>query len=203
MSAPANLRRACRQGDARAVEQLVRDGEFANALYREQTGESLLFISAQHGHADVCAALLAAGAEAYVNRARHDGTTPLHMAAQNGRDDVVRRLLQGRAVVNRARRADGRTALFYAVKQGHVAVVQTLLQCGADPNLAVSALLPPPPPRATAAPGECTPAERSPPLHALAGQARHPASVPRCPERQARPAPPAPCCRSRPECQAG
>lgn len=39
MAAPDPLRCACRDGDLHTVRALVVDGDFANALYREKTGE--------------------------------------------------------------------------------------------------------------------------------------------------------------------
>ena len=69
------------------------------------------------------AALEAGGAD--VNRATEGGFTPLHIAAQNGQEAAVRRLLEGGADVNRAMK-DGATPLFVAAAQGHEAAVRRL-----------------------------------------------------------------------------
>lgn len=60
------------------------------------------------------------------------GWTPLHVAAERGDVDEVRRLLAGNADVNAAAK-DGRTALHLAAEGGETEVVQTLLKH--DPNL--------------------------------------------------------------------
>lgn len=59
--------------------------------------------------------------------------TPLMRAADTGRIDEVRRLLQNGADVNE-KVAGGLNALMMASRRGHVAVVKVLLEAGADPN---------------------------------------------------------------------
>lgn len=66
--------------------------------------------------------------------ARDDGgNTPLHVAANRGRLDVVR-LLAGRKVNIEARNVDGKTPLHLAATQSVGSVVTTLLALGADPD---------------------------------------------------------------------
>lgn len=65
--------------------------------------------------------------------ARSNGSTPLFIAAGEGRSDVVRYLLAEGAEVN-AREPLGDTALTEAAYYGHVALVKDLLAHGADVN---------------------------------------------------------------------
>ena len=60
----------------------------------------------------------------------HDLTTPLHLACQKGKVDVVRLLLDKGAAVDRADK-DGATPLWIACCKGHVDVVRLLLDKGA------------------------------------------------------------------------
>jgi len=61
--------------------------------------------------------------------------TPLMRAADAGRVDEVRRLLQNGADVNeKMAELGGLNALMLAARRGHLAVVKVLLQAGADPN---------------------------------------------------------------------
>jgi len=135
MAAPPALRSACAHGDGGAVRELLRRGESASGLYDERSGETLLFVAAQHGHSAVCDELLDGGAHAYVNKARFiDDATPLHMAAGKGHAAVVRALLRCRAVVDRADSRAGRTPLFHAASRGQLEAAQLLLGAGADAN---------------------------------------------------------------------
>jgi len=56
----------------------------------------------------------------------NDGVTPLHLAAQNGRKDLVELLLAKKAEVN-AKAINGWTPLHYAARDGHKDVVKLLL----------------------------------------------------------------------------
>ena len=60
-----------------------------------------------------------------INAVNNNGTTPLHIAAQNGRVDVVDVLLQNRADTN-AKQIDGATPLCTAVRSGHFDVVYAI-----------------------------------------------------------------------------
>jgi ankyrin repeat protein len=59
------------------------------------------------------------------------GTTPLHIAAEEGNDAVVTVLLAAGARVDAANSA-GTTPLYVAAAHGHDAVVTALLSAGAD-----------------------------------------------------------------------
>jgi ankyrin repeat protein len=83
--------------------------------------------AAAAGHADIVAALLAAGSD--VEDPAADGDSPLHKAALGGHLEVVR-LLKGRAQLDQ-RNASGSTALYNAASQGHLAVMRELAEEGA------------------------------------------------------------------------
>lgn len=67
---------------------------------------------------------------------REDLMPPLMRAAENGRIDEVRRLLQGGADVNEKLEGIGITALMLAAGRGDLEIVKVLLKAGADPNAA-------------------------------------------------------------------
>jgi ankyrin repeat protein len=73
---------------------------------------------------------LAAGADPNLSN-RRLGATPLMMAAERGRTDIVRRLIGAGAVVDH-RDPSGWTALMFASREGHMPVVQLLIGRGAD-----------------------------------------------------------------------
>jgi hypothetical protein len=60
-------------------------------------------------------------------RSRIDGWTALHLAAQNGHNEVVQTLLKNNAAIDEKQK-DGFTALHFAAQNGHNEVVQTLLK---------------------------------------------------------------------------
>jgi ankyrin repeat protein len=88
---------AVRAGDTAAVRQLVAKGADPNAPSGNNDWTPLLHAIHTHQTASVTA-LLDAGAD--VNRAGHDGVTPLMMAAGYGYDDTVKVLLQRGAKPN-------------------------------------------------------------------------------------------------------
>ena len=63
-----------------------------------------------------------------------ESTPPLISAAEAGRVDEVRRLLDSGADVNEKIGGVTFTALMLAVKGGHIEIVKLLLEAGADPN---------------------------------------------------------------------
>jgi ankyrin repeat protein/serine/threonine protein kinase len=70
---------------------------------------------------------------AYPNAKNDDGSTPLHIAAQEGYAEIVKILLERGADPNTENK-DGWTPLHIAAKEGHVDVVRVLLERGAYPN---------------------------------------------------------------------
>ena len=71
--------------------------------------------------------------DANPNQARTDnGGTPVYIAAQNGRLDVVKVLLANGADLNQAMTTDGATPVFIAAHFGHTPVCRILAAAGAD-----------------------------------------------------------------------
>ncbi len=76
--------------------------------------------------------LLERGAEVEVGHKDH-GATPLFMAADRGRTEVVRLLLEAKADVHAAADASGTvdTPLSRAKRFGHAEIIELLLEAGA------------------------------------------------------------------------
>jgi ankyrin repeat protein len=82
-----------REGATDQLIAYVRAGVDANLANHK--GDSLLMLSAYHGHADTVAGLLAEGADP--DRANDRGQTPLAGAVFKGESDVVAALMAGGA----------------------------------------------------------------------------------------------------------
>ena len=154
----SKLRKAIEDGDAGAVERLVREQpELADdsdegisaplfALYRrrEEIARTLLgarsrpadlFEAAALGLEDRVEHLLGGEPAAGIAALASDGFTALHLAAFFGRAEVVRRLLAAGAEVEAvARNATRVRPLHSAVAGGSDAIVEALLAAGADPE---------------------------------------------------------------------
>ena len=79
--------------------------------------------------------MMGGSTKADANIADKNGWTPLHVAASNGNDLVVEKLLVAGADVNIATK-DSETPLHVAARYGEDAVVEKLLAAGADANTA-------------------------------------------------------------------
>jgi hypothetical protein len=115
---------------------LARRRESGSPL-QSDTVESLVRLLAQRAPpAARVAARIAATPAASLNRPeRHDGFTPLMMAALRGHTGAIVGLL-GRGVAVNTRAHDQTTALGFAASGAHSDVVALLLGAGANPNLA-------------------------------------------------------------------
>ena len=82
-----------RAGDTARLRAYVEQGVPANLT--DATGNTLLMLSAYHGHAETVSALVALGADP--DRTNDRGQSPLAGAIFKGEDDVVRVLLAGGA----------------------------------------------------------------------------------------------------------
>ena len=63
-----------------------------------------------------------------------DGSTPLYIAAEYGRTEIVKLLLYHKAYVNASTRKDGVSPVSVAAQNGHTEVVKLLLDHKADVN---------------------------------------------------------------------
>lgn len=90
--------------------------------------------AAKDGDAALITKLLAEGAD--VNEMNSFGATPLHVACNEGHEDVVRVLLKARAIdLDRREAMEDRTALHLAAKHGQLHCVELLLAAGARSEL--------------------------------------------------------------------
>ena len=106
-------------------------------LLDEQRGRvfasSCLHKAAEQGWATVTKLLIQKGASVDPPDPDHNDYTPLCVAAESGRVEVVQLLLQAGANPNHQTRNAQDTPLILAVQHGHEAVVKALLMAGADP----------------------------------------------------------------------
>ncbi len=96
-------------------------------------GETALHIVIQNGSATYLAYLLQRGANPNVRD--NAGTAPIVLAASRGRNDLVEKLIAGKANVNYGN-SNGETALIVAVRRRDLPMIHTLLTAGADPDQA-------------------------------------------------------------------
>ena len=89
--------------------------------------DQALFTAAMNGR-DESVALLLSNESIDVNKATHDGTTPLLIAAENGHNKVVQMILAQTGIEINKARFDGATPPCLAAKFGHKKVVNHLLK---------------------------------------------------------------------------
>lgn len=109
-----------------------------NPNARNTEGRTALVLAAREDCAAVVEILLANGADANLasrQKGLESGKTALMFAAQTGREEIARRLLNRAALVN-ATTYYGKTALMFAAEAGHTNVVKILLSQGAAVHLA-------------------------------------------------------------------
>jgi ankyrin repeat protein len=100
-----------------------------NLGIEDQAGENAMMMAALNGDIELVGLLIGKGAE--VNK---KGWAPLHYAASNGNDDIVKLLLDHSAYVD-AGSPNGTTPLMMAARGGHVSTIKLLLGGGADLNV--------------------------------------------------------------------
>ncbi len=123
---PASLFAALRQGDARAITRLIRDGVDVNA--RDSFGNTPLLAAALNSDADAMERLIQAGAQ--IDATNHAGATALLQAATF--EEKARLLVKHGARIN-ARSVIGNSPLILAArKAGNIGTVRFLLDHGAD-----------------------------------------------------------------------
>ncbi|XP_067856866.1 ankyrin repeat and SAM domain-containing protein 6-like [Heptranchias perlo] len=156
------LMQAARFGQLSVARVLLENGADANAV--NKLGASVLTAAARGGHVGLARALLESGAGVDVavvaaaaalepgrmaeeerplpssssssssSSGGRTDLTALMVAAQHGREAVVRVLLEWGAGAGQAGRTSGWSALMLAALNGELAVAQQLIERGADPN---------------------------------------------------------------------
>lgn len=115
----AALPRAAEAGDAEAVKLLLEAGVEPDAPARDRM--SSLARAAGKGHTEVVKLLLARGA---------DPEGALHLAAQEGRTETVRAMIEAKVDVDAAGGRGG--ALMQAVEKGSAEIVKMIIEAGVD-----------------------------------------------------------------------
>ncbi|MDR5854522.1 ankyrin repeat domain-containing protein [Caballeronia sp. LZ062] len=108
------------------VGQLLADNQNTDLEKLDSAGENAMMLAALNGDATFVNLLIAKDAE--VNK---KGWTPLHYAATNGHDDIVKILLDHSAYID-AGSPNGTTPLMMAARGGHLSTCKLLLDQGAD-----------------------------------------------------------------------
>lgn len=96
-------------------------------------GWSALHYAAFEGYDDICIQLIEAGAK--IHECDNEGKNALHIAAQEGRANVIEALVSATSVSIDQKAHDGKTAFRLACIEGNVECVNLLIKYGCDVNL--------------------------------------------------------------------
>jgi ankyrin repeat protein len=125
-------------GDDAMIAMLLKRGANVNAL--DEDGQSALFFACVSASASSAKLLLRHGVRRDVlNHNSLKGGTPLTVASENGRSEIVTLLLAHDADMNARGGAVGFTPLIAAAQHGKIDVVKILVGAGADINAATTA----------------------------------------------------------------
>eukprot|EP00004_Rigifila_ramosa_P002549 TRINITY_DN12679_c0_g1_i1.p1 TRINITY_DN12679_c0_g1~~TRINITY_DN12679_c0_g1_i1.p1 ORF type:complete len:559 (+),score=168.21 TRINITY_DN12679_c0_g1_i1:8-1684(+) len=127
-AAEPELWRVAQRGDLAEVKRRVEAGESIDAVNPDQ--ETILFVAARMGRADLVEYLLAKGAN--VTQENKHGWTPVLVATEYNANEVVPLLIEHGADVNTAHPFDGETILSVATRKGHTEIVEFLIENGAN-----------------------------------------------------------------------
>lgn len=119
----AAIVKAVEDGKIKEVESLLENNESLKDVIGGGKN-SLLHISIENGHDDICLLLLDLGVE--VNSVNLRKKTPLHVIATKGYTNILEHLLKKEVEIN-AKDGDGNTALYIAVEKQNVTLVSLLL----------------------------------------------------------------------------
>ncbi|GAB9464400.1 50S ribosomal protein l11 [Globisporangium polare] len=111
---------------------ILSEGVITSELSDARQWELGLYLACQIGQLYAVQSILSRGTDP--NMVVSDGTTPLHVAARSGHNDVVGFLVANGADVNAMDKL-GMTPLLLAINQGDIDLVKLLLDNGADVNL--------------------------------------------------------------------
>jgi ankyrin repeat protein/outer membrane protein assembly factor BamB len=119
-------------GNLEAVRYLLDIGADINRMEKSAQKENALMKASGHGHTAVVRLLIEARAS--VNATDADGMTALYKAAEMGRLDAAKLLLDSGAAVGTRTKGSGDSALLAASRFGHAEMVKLLLERGAGVN---------------------------------------------------------------------
>ncbi len=134
------LHYAATKNDVELIKMLLAAGANLKATTR-LGGYTPVLLAAKGGNAAALDALLSsAQAGDLANSATVNGTTALMFAAQSGKVDAVKLLLDNGAKVDAKEGARGETALMFAAAYGRGDVIRALTARGADPKAATKVI---------------------------------------------------------------
>ncbi|KAL5610574.1 hypothetical protein FOBRF1_006691 [Fusarium oxysporum] len=119
--------------DESSMQILLRNGANPNVAFSKGGATPLHVVVAQGGSVSLIRLLVEYGARVDPRGTLPLGETPLHIAAQLGREEALKQLMAMGADV-KATYADGQTALHRAASNGQEAMVKLLLGFGVDMN---------------------------------------------------------------------
>ena len=119
---------AVREGQRDVVWALVR--RKANANKRNQFGDTALMMASLKGDREIARMLIEFGGA----EVKHSGWAPIHYAAFEDREEMIRYLI-AKGADKDALAPNGYTALMLAARSGHTDAARALLQADVDINL--------------------------------------------------------------------
>ena len=128
------MKTACCNGDARAIDHLLREGADVNDKY--ENGTTLLHYAVSNKQIDVVKTLLKFEVE--VTQVTDKGNTALHTACFKGCKEIVNILLKNidrkklNEFVNAKTNTSGTTSLHLAAKNGYLDIIKSVLKFGAN-----------------------------------------------------------------------
>nr|XP_056706744.1 ankyrin repeat and SOCS box protein 2 [Euleptes europaea] len=132
------LYEASKNGHENIVEFLLSQGADANKTNKD--GLLPIHIASKKGYLEIVKMLLPVTSRTRIKRS---GISPLHLAAEHNRDDVLEELMDAGFDVNaflseeRARLYEDRrtTVLYFAIANNNIYAAELLLEAGANPNV--------------------------------------------------------------------
>lgn len=122
------LHRATVANNVDIVQELLHSG-YQNITAKNDQGQSAIHLASARGFLQIVKLLIANGA--HLESTDSSGYTPLHLACETDRSDIVRALLQGRANPTTRNEKTGWSPLHVAAFHGRLDAVKILLEFGA------------------------------------------------------------------------
>jgi uncharacterized protein len=129
-AATADVADAAMRGDGEAVRAAI--ARKADVNVPQVDGTTALHWAAERDDLDLADLLINAGARTTART--REGVTPLQLAAVNGSESMIDRLLKAGADANAPLSAVGDTALMMAARTGKTGAIRVLVEAGADVN---------------------------------------------------------------------